>query len=70
MVGVAFALGPMLGGLLTDVVGWRLDDVVQLMAIIENEDVDDYLMLQLMRAAKNDETISADEFRKEIKKWK
>ena len=40
------------------------------MSIIENEDVEDYLMLQLMRAAKGDETITADEFRKEIKKWK
>jgi len=49
---------------------WSADDVVHLMSIIENEDVADYLMLQLMRAAKGDETITADEFRKEIKKWK
>ena len=49
---------------------WSADDVVKLMAIIENEDVEDFLMLQLMRNAKNDETISADEFRKEVKKWK
>jgi len=48
---------------------WTPDDVVLLMKIIENEDVEDYLMLQLMRAAKDDETISADEFRKEINKW-
>ncbi len=49
---------------------WSDDDVVRLMSIIENEDVEDYLMLQLMRAAKNDETVSADEFRKEVKKRK
>ena len=49
---------------------WSTDDVVKLMSIIDNDDVEDYLMLQLMRAAKDDETISADEFRKEIKKWK
>ena len=49
---------------------WSADDVVKLMSIIENEDVEDYLMLQLMRAAKSDETISTNEFRKEIKKWK
>jgi uncharacterized protein YjcR len=49
---------------------WSTDDVVKLMGIIENEDVEDYLMLQLLRADKDDETISADEFRKEIRKWK
>ena len=49
---------------------WSPDDVLQLMKIIGNEDVEDYLMLQLIRAAKDDETISADEFRAEIKKWK
>ena len=47
---------------------WTVDEVVKLMAIIENEDVEDFLMLQKMREAKNDETVSADEFRKEIKK--
>jgi len=49
---------------------WSVDDIVKLMSIIENEDVEDYLMLQIMRAAKNEETVSADEFRIEIKKWK
>ena len=49
---------------------WTADDVIKLVAIIENDDVDDFLMLQLMRAAKDDEAISADEFRNEIGKWK
>ena|ERR1700722_12127395 len=49
---------------------WSTDDVVKLMTIIENEDVEDYLMLQLMRTTQAEESISADEFRKEIKKWK
>ena len=49
---------------------WSADEVIKLMSIIENEDVEDFLMLQLMRNAKNEETISATEFRKEIKKWK
>jgi len=49
---------------------WTTDEVVKLMHVIENEDVEDHLMLQLMRETKNDETISAEEFRKEIKKWK
>lgn len=49
---------------------WSVDDVIKLISIIENEDVDDFLMLQLLRASKDEETISADAFRKEIKKWK
>ena len=49
---------------------WSADDVVKLIAIIENEDVEDFLMLQLLRNAQNEETVSADDFRKEIKKWK
>ena len=49
---------------------WSTDDIMKLMGIIENEDVEDYLMLQLLRAEKDNETISADEFRKEIKKLK
>ncbi len=49
---------------------WSADDVVHLMSIIENEDVEDYLMLQMMRAAKDEETITAGQFRKEIEKWK
>jgi len=34
------------------------------------EDTEDDRMLHLLRDTKNDETISANEFRKEIKKWK
>jgi hypothetical protein len=49
---------------------WSPDDIVKLMSVIENEDVEDFLMLQLMRVEKNIDTISANEFRKEIKKWK
>ena len=49
---------------------WSTDEVIKLMSIIENEDVEDYLMLQLLRADKDTDTISVDEFRKEIRKWK
>jgi len=49
---------------------WSANEVMQLITIIENEDVDDYLMLQLMRENKKDETITADEFRKEVRQWK
>jgi hypothetical protein len=49
---------------------WTIDEVAKLMSVIDNEDVNDFMMLQMMRDAKDDETISADEFRKEIQKWK
>jgi hypothetical protein len=39
------------------------------MKVIENEDTENYLMLQIMRAAKNDETVSYAEFQKEMG-WK
>jgi hypothetical protein len=45
---------------------WSADEVMQLIKIIKNEEVDDYLMLQLMRGNGKDETITADEFRKEV----
>ena len=49
---------------------WSPDEVAQLMSFIENEDVEAYLMLQLMREVHNEETISANDFRKKISKWK
>ena len=48
---------------------WSVEEVDKLMQLIENEDTDNYLMLQLMRAAKNDETVSYAEFQKEMG-WK
>jgi uncharacterized protein YjcR len=49
---------------------WSPDDVIQLLTIIDSEDVEDKMMLQLLREAKGDATISANEFRNEIKEWK
>lgn len=48
---------------------WSVDEVEKLMEVIENEDTENYLMLQLMRAAKNEETVSYEEFQKEMG-WK
>jgi hypothetical protein len=48
---------------------WSIEEVSKLMQVIENEDTDNFLMLQLMRAAKNDETVSYAEFQKEMG-WK
>ena len=48
---------------------WSVDEVGQVMAVIENEDTENYLMLALMRAEKNEETVGYDEFQKEMG-WK
>lgn len=48
---------------------WSIEEVEKLMKVIENEDTENYLMLQIMRAAKNDETVSYAEFQKEMG-WK
>lgn len=43
---------------------WTPDEVEKLLTIIENEDVEDYLLLQEMRGLENDETVTLDEFKK------
>jgi len=48
---------------------WSVEEVDKLMQIMGNEDTDNHLMLQLMRAAKNDETVSYAELQKEMG-WK
>ncbi len=48
---------------------WSLDEVEKLMEVIDNEETENYLMLQLMRAAKIDETVTYEEFQKEMG-WK
>src|SRR5260221_13238205 len=48
---------------------WSVEEVEKLLGVIDNEDTENYLMLQLMRAAKKDETVSYEEFQKEMG-WK
>ena len=48
---------------------WSVDEVEKVMAVIENEDTENYLMLELMRAAKNEETVDYSGFQKEMG-WK
>jgi type III secretory pathway component EscV len=43
-----------------------VDDIEKIMQVIDNEDVEDYLMLQEMRALKDEATISYEDFLKEI----
>jgi hypothetical protein len=48
---------------------WSVDEVEKVMAVIENEDTENYLMLAIMRAAKDEETVSYSEFQTEMG-WK
>ena len=45
---------------------FSVDDIEKIMQVIDNEDVEDFLMLQEMRALKDEETISYEDFLKEI----
>lgn len=49
---------------------WTPDELEKLLAIISNEDVEEYLMLEEMRSRKDDETITFEEYKKVIAKWK
>ena len=49
---------------------WSVEDVEKLLAVIMNEDVENFLMLEEMRSRKDDETITFDEYKKVIAKWK
>lgn len=48
---------------------FSIDEIEKLIKIIENEDVEDYLMLQLMRERKNDESVSYEDAKK-LLQWK
>lgn len=48
---------------------WTVDEVEKLLSIIDNEEVENYFMLQLMRSKKQEETITLKEFKKEMG-WK
>jgi parvulin-like peptidyl-prolyl isomerase len=48
---------------------FSVDDIEKILQIIDNEDVDNYLMLQIMRERKDEETISYDDFKEQMG-WK
>ena len=48
---------------------WTPDELEKLLRIIDNEDVENYLMIEQMRSMKDEETISLEEFKKEMG-WK
>ena len=48
---------------------WSPDEVEKLLAVVDNEDVEDYLLIEHMRSIKDEETITLDEFKKQMG-WK
>jgi hypothetical protein len=38
--------------------------------VVDNEDVEDFIMVEIMKSRENDETISYDEYKAEIATWK
>jgi len=46
---------------------WQPDEVENLMRLINNEDVENYLLVQEMEDLKNDEVMTIEAFRKEHK---
>ena len=49
---------------------WKPDEIEKLFIVIENEDVEDYLLILEMRSRKNEETITLAEYKKELAAWK
>ncbi|MFT3946456.1 MAG: hypothetical protein QM763_05720 [Agriterribacter sp.] len=48
---------------------WNPDEVEKLLTIIDNEDVENYLLLENMRSLKGEETLTLDELKNFIE-WK
>lgn len=48
---------------------WNDDEIEKVLTIIDNEDSEDYVLLQIMRSMENEETISLEQAKKEMG-WK
>ena len=48
---------------------WTPDELEKLLTVIDNEDVENFLMLEQMRNMEEEETITAEQFKKEMG-WK
>ncbi len=48
---------------------WTPDEVKQLLTIIDNEEIENYMMLQIMRDMKKEKTVHLKEFKKAMG-WK
>jgi proline dehydrogenase len=49
---------------------WSVDEVEKLLNVVDNEDVEEFIMMEIMKSRENDETISYDEYKAEIATWK
>jgi hypothetical protein len=49
---------------------WTTEEVEKLLQVISNEEVENYLLIELMRLRKDDEEVSFEEYKKEISSWK
>ena len=49
---------------------FNLSEVERILSVIFNEDVEDYLLLLELRSRKNDETISFEDYKKQMATWK
>jgi adenylate cyclase class IV len=48
---------------------FTVDEVGKIMEVIDNEDVEEFVMLEVLRSRKDDENLSSDEFKK-LMGWK
>lgn len=49
---------------------WQPEEIDRLIQLITNDEVEDHLLLLEMRSRKEEEVMTYDEFKDEIKKWK
>ncbi len=49
---------------------WSTEEVEKLLQVIGNEEVETFLMMELMRSRKDDEEITYDDYKKEVSSWK
>jgi hypothetical protein len=49
---------------------WSTGEVEKLLQVINNEEVENFLMIELMRHKKDEEEISYEDYKKEISSWK
>ena len=49
---------------------WSINEVEKLLQVISNEEIENYLMIELMRSRKDDDEMSYEEYKKEVSSWK
>ena len=49
---------------------WSTDEVEKILQVINNEEVENHILLRLMRNRKDEEEMSYEEYKKEISSWR